>query len=86
MDRDAWQATVHGTHRVGHDRAHTHTHIHTPILSKHFNDFYKCTHFKNVHAPHTNVHILQMYMSLTQMYTFSKCIHPSNSNQGTENI
>ena len=33
MDREAWQATVHGVTRVGHDRArartHTHTHTHT---------------------------------------------------------
>ena len=24
MDRGAWQATVHGAQRVGHDLAHTH--------------------------------------------------------------
>ena len=42
--------------------------------------------FTNVHIPHTNVRILQMYRLLTQMYTFYKCTHPSNSNQDTENI
>ena len=32
MDRRAWQATVHGVTRVGHDsvtKTHTHTHTHT---------------------------------------------------------
>ena len=31
MSRGAWQATVHGVARVGHDWAteHTHTHTHT---------------------------------------------------------
>ena len=28
MDRGVWQATVQGSQRVGHDWAHTHTHIH----------------------------------------------------------
>ena len=26
MDREAWQAAVHGMQRVGHNQAHTHTH------------------------------------------------------------
>ena len=40
MDRKAWQATVHGVARVGHDSAtKKHTHTHTlglpPLILKH---------------------------------------------------
>ena len=32
MDRGAWQTTVHGSQRVGHDSACAHTHTHTHIM------------------------------------------------------
>ena len=49
-----------GPHRGGHDWVHAHA----PTLSKHFNDFYRCTHptrrcthFANVHSPLTLIRI-----------------------------
>ena len=36
MNRGAWQATVHGVSRVGHNLATKHTHIYIFVLNYHF--------------------------------------------------
>ena len=52
VDKEAWQPTVHGSQRVGHDRVTEHTHVHTSTHMRAHRHTCMCTH---MHA-HMHTH------------------------------